>query len=151
MAQTILELKENRQKKLTLLEQLLTLTKTEKTQLLEDQVEELVDTTRRWEKLAAEIDSLEKAYADSLRPLLAQDAARPLGGETPAFEALEERAQALLEQIQQVQVECNTLAAEKMDQYKSDLKSVQKSNQRVTSYANPYSISEDGLYFDQKK
>lgn len=151
MVQTMLELKKNRQKKLALLEQMLALTETEKTQLLEDQVEELVDTTKRWEKLAAEIDSLERAFADSLRPLLAQDAKRPLGEDTPAFEALEASARAILDTIQQVQVECNTLAAEKMEQYKTDLKSVQKSNQRVTSYANPYSISEDGLYFDQKK
>lgn len=151
MEQLLQDMVENRQKKNGLLQSMLEITVQQKTQLSADEVEALAETTKKWDALATEIDKLEKTYKEQMQRLSQGNAAQLLEAVADEIAKLNENANALLRNIQKENMECNTIANERMQAYKGELKEAKKSNQRASSYINAYTISEDGLYFDQKK
>ena len=144
MPQYDTELKENRMKKRDLLARMLELTKQEKQHLSTDDLDALLETTKQWSAVAAEIDALEQAFQAILQKTAEEDRQFP-------FDEINDEMTQLLNQINQLQKESYELANEKIDQYKTDLKTVKRSNMRVTSYSNPYTANTDGIYFDTKK
>ncbi len=145
------ELVNNRVQKLELLDRMLDLTQRERMQLVEDAVEELVQTTEEWHAAAKEVEDLDDTYRNVVKFLMLQDTKEPLGNFAQELNDYENKAGELLREIQQVQMECNAMAERKMEQYKSELKDIRKSNQRASSYASAYGVVGDGIYFDQKK
>lgn len=151
MEQLLQDVVENRQKKNALLQSMLEITIRQKAQLSADEVEALAETTKNWDALATEIDQLEKTYKEQMQRLSQGNAAQLLEAVAGEIAKLDENAKAILRNIQKENMECNTIANERMQAYKGELKEAKKSNQRASTYVNAYAISEDGLYFDKKQ
>ncbi|MDL2224993.1 hypothetical protein LJC20_02145 [Eubacteriales bacterium OttesenSCG-928-M02] len=140
----------NREEKTALLERMLSLTEKQKDQLEKDQVEEIAETFAAWEKVSQNIDVLEGTYREAVL-LVEREAPKDREALLALLNGIEEKNIGLLERIQKLHQENSTLAQEKMQDYRNELKNVKKSNERVQSYLDPYASMVDGVYFDQKK
>lgn len=149
MDRILQELYENRARKNMLLHDMLALTKLQKEQLISDDVEALGKATADWEEISRSIDELEERNENVIKLALVKGIQTSGHG---GLEAMDVEARQLLENIREEQQACQTVAHQKMEEYRAALKDAKKSNQRLISYTNPYSaVYEDSIYFDKKK
>ncbi|MDR1619361.1 MAG: flagellar export chaperone FlgN [Clostridiales bacterium] len=139
------QLLDNRKQKNEILRSMLALIDEEACRLKNDEAEAFAAAAASFKALAAEVDLLERDAGDTLHETGLTDEERGRLGE------LDSEARGLLALMRETQEKCNQIVRERMQSYKSELRSMQKAYHRAQSYVNPYGGSGDGLYFDKKK
>ncbi|MEL7608358.1 MAG: hypothetical protein AAGU74_02510 [Bacillota bacterium] len=142
------QLNANRIKKRDLLLRLYRLTVRQADAIGKDDIVRLEDALNGRQRLAAEIEVLDRAYRELLDTAMSQSGI----AETAASAAapLEEEMRGIIRETIALDAQSREDAQKKLEQYKSELKRELKSSQRMNSYMGMFQPVESA-YIDSKK
>ena len=146
-----LSLLENRRKKREALSRLLSLTGKQKLELENNELEKVSETSDSWHDVASQVEALDAYFEEHVGQLLGEEVAPEEQKVAEELQELAEQNAGILEQIHQLHQQNNILAEQMMQTSRGELKNMQRNNERMQGYLNPFSPGEGGTYFDQKK
>lgn len=142
------EIKENLNKKLKALSEILEIAKKQEKLLAEDDMENLLKGVDKRQKLIDRINRLDAERKPLMQALLKNESTPQ--GSFPEIEKLNQNILDILQCIQKIDSVNTAEAAMKLEEYKEKVRSARLSRKRNSSYAAPYA-SDDGIYIDEKK